>query len=118
MPWPVKDRDVVFRRIRSKDATTGAVEYKSTALPEDYPEQGGRIRMPYLQAIWRFTPLESGRTELYYQQHSEVGGHIPAWLVNKLAVNIPFDSLFNFRRLLMSANLGKSTEDRKTIPGA
>ncbi len=118
MPWPVKDRDVVFRRVRSKDLATGIVEYKSSALPEDYPKQGGRIRMPYLQAIWRLTPLEGGRTELYYQQHSEVGGHIPAWLVNKLAVNIPFDSLFNFRRLLKAADQEAIAGDGKTGQGA
>lgn len=100
MPWPVKDRDLVFRRIRSKDSVTGAVEYRTSSLTEDYPEQGGKIRMPYLKGLWRFTPLADGRTEIYYQQHSEVGGHIPAWLVNKLAVNIPFESLSDFRRLL------------------
>ncbi len=118
MPWPVKDRDVVFRRIRSKDPATGAVEYKSSALPKGYPEQSGKIRMPFLQAIWRLTPLEGGRTELYYQQHSEVGGHIPAWLVNKLAVNIPFDSLFNFRRLLKAADQEANAGDGKTGQGA
>jgi hypothetical protein len=100
MPWPVKDRDSVYRRIRSQDPATGAIEYKVSAVPNFYPEQKGRIRMPYLKGFWRFTPLQDGRTEVYYQQHSEVGGHIPAWLVNKLAVNIPFESLDNFRRIL------------------
>lgn len=104
MPWPVKDRDLVFRRIRSQDPATGAVvEYRLSALPEGYPEQAGKVRMPYLKGIWRFTPLAGGRTEIYYQQHSEVGGHIPAWLVNKLAVNIPFNSLSRFRQLLWKA---------------
>ena len=100
MPWPVKDRDLVFRRVRSKDPATGAVEYRTSSLPGVYPEQGGKVRMPYLKGLWRFTPLADGRTEMYYQQHSEVGGHIPAWLVNKLAVNIPFNSLSRFRQLL------------------
>jgi hypothetical protein len=99
MPWPVKDRDLVFRRIRSKDSATGAVEYRTSVAPKVFPRQKDKIRMPYLNGIWRFTPLKDGRTEMYYQQHSEVGGHIPAWLVNRLAVNIPFNSLANFRRL-------------------
>ncbi len=100
MPWPVKDRDLVFRRVRSKDLATGTVEYRTSSLSEVYPEQDGKVRMPYLKGLWRFTPLAGGRTEMYYQQHSEVGGHIPAWLVNKLAVNIPFNSLSRFRQLL------------------
>jgi hypothetical protein len=101
MPWPVKDRDLVFRRVRSRDPATGSVEYRTSSLSEVYPEQDGKVRMPYLKGLWRFTPLGDGRTEIYYQQHSEVGGHIPNWLVNKLAVNIPFNSLSRFRRLLL-----------------
>ena len=104
MPWPVTDRDVVFRRARAKDPVTGVVRYETSAVPYDYPEQPGKVRMPYLKGLWRFTPLANGRTEIYYQQHSEVGGHIPDWLVNKLAVNIPFNSLSHFRQLLVKKN--------------
>lgn len=102
MPWPVKNRDCVFRRVRSKNPDTGVVEYTLTALPDRYPKQKGRIRMPYLKSCWRFTPLGANRTEIYYQSHSEVGGHIPSWLVNKLAVNIPFNSLSGFRNKMLN----------------
>ncbi len=101
MPWPVQDRDLVFRRVRSTDPATGVVEYRSSSLPGIYPEQKGRVRMPFSKGFWRFTPLADGRTEIYYQQHGEVGGHIPAWLVNQLAVNIPFNSLSRLRQLLV-----------------
>ena len=104
MPWPVTDRDVVFRRVRVNDPVTGVVRYETSAVPHDYPEQPGKVRMPFLKGLWRFTPLAKGRTEIDYQQHSEVGGHIPDWLVNKLAVNIPFNSLSHFRQLLMKKN--------------
>lgn len=100
MPWPVKDRDAVFRRVRTKNPVTGAVQYKTSAVPEDYPRQKGKVRMPYMRGFWSFTPLEGGGTEVSYQEHSEAGGHIPDWLVNKLAVNIPFRSLTRFRELL------------------
>jgi len=97
MPWPTKDRDAVFRRVRTTDPATGATQYKTSALPEDYPKQKGKVRMPYMKGLWIFTPLAGGGTEVTYQEHSEVGGHIPDWLVNRLAVNIPFNSLGNFR---------------------
>ena len=100
LPWPVKDRDSVYRRVHSKDPATGGVEYKISALPELLPPQDGRIRTPMLKGLWRFTPLADSRTEIYYQQHADVGGHIPALLVNQLAVNIPFNSLKNFRKKL------------------
>lgn len=100
MPWPVKDRDAVFSRVRTKDPATGAVRYETSALPGDYPEQKGKVRMSAMKGLWSFTPVAGGGTEIIYQEHSEVGGHIPAWLVNKLAVNIPFNSLARFRELL------------------
>ena len=133
MPWPVKDRDLVFRRVRSApgfgqteyshggtkespvrsaDPVTQTVEYRTSSLPKDYPEQKGKVRMPYLKGLWRFTPLPGGRTEMYYQQHSEVGGHIPAWLVNKLSVNIPFNSLSRFRQLLHTPDAMDSVKAR------
>lgn len=100
MPWPVKDRDAVFRRIRTADPATGTVRYETSAMPQDYPEQKGKVRMPYMKGLWAFTPLAGGGTEVFYQEHSEVGGHIPDWLVNRLAVNVPFNSLARFRDLL------------------
>ena len=100
MPWPVSDRDMVFLRVRAKDAESGAVEYKNSAKPDAYPEQKKKVRMPYLKETWRFTPLEDGRTAMVYQSHSEVGGSIPAWLVNKLAVNTPYESLSDFREIV------------------
>ena len=100
MPWPVKDRDAVYRRVLTKDPATGAFQYKTSGVPEDYPEQKGKVRMPYMKGFWSFTPVAGGGTEVIYQEHSEVGGHIPDWLVNRLAVNIPFNSLASFRDLL------------------
>ncbi len=98
MPWPVKDRDSVYLR-EQKVSPDGVVEYFISALPDAAPPQGDRIRCPYLKGYWRFTPLKEGGTEVYYQQHGEVGGHIPAWLVNKLAVNIPYNTLRKFREV-------------------
>ncbi len=97
MPWPVKDRDGVYLRARTTDPATGAVEYRVTAEPERLPPVDGLVRMPMLKGLWRLTPLDANRTEVYYQQHSDAGGHIPAMIVNQLAVSIPFHTLKNFR---------------------
>ncbi len=99
-PWPVLPRDLVFRRLRSRDPVTGAVEYRSSSLKGVYPVQKGRVRMPSSRGLWRFTPRADGSTEIYYQQHGDVGGYVPAWLVNQFAVNIPFNTLSHFRQLL------------------
>ncbi len=99
-PWPVSERDAVFRRVKSVDPSTGVVTYKLTAVPEIFPRQKGKVRVPYLELVWRFTPLEQGRTEVYFQQHGEAGGYIPTFMVNALVIDTPFNSLKSFRELV------------------
>ena len=101
LPWPVSQRDTVFRRTKLVDAQ-GAVTYDLTALPDEIPRHKGRVRVPYLKTIWRFTALPDGSTEVYFQQHSDAGGFIPPMIVNKLVVDIPFHSLKNLRKLIFS----------------
>ena len=100
LAWPVSDRDCVFNQIKSLDSGSGAVSYTLCALPDDLPKQRGKIRVLSLNATWRFTPLKGGRTEIYFQQHRNPGGSIPALLVNKLSVEIPFNCLKNLRQMI------------------
>ena len=100
LPFPVAERDCVFRRVKSLDPVTGAITHELGALPERLPKEKGKIRVPYSKTMWRFTPLKDGKTEVYFQQHSNAGGSIPAFLANALVVDIPFHSLKNFRELV------------------
>lgn len=100
LPWPVAKRDVVFHQIKSLDAASGSVNYALTAVPEDLAPQKGKIRVPYLKSTWRFTPIDSTHTEVYFQQHSSTGGSIPAMITNALVLDIPFQSLKAFRKLI------------------
>ena len=103
LPWPVTERDCVFSRIKSLNSENGAVSYIISALPQKFPEQKGKIRVLSINSIWRFTPLKDGRTEIYFQQHSNPGGSIPSFLVNKLSVEIPYNSLKDLRKMLKDA---------------
>ena len=100
LPGPVAERDAVFRRLKSVDPLTGTVTYELTALPEEFPRQKGKIRVPYLKTLWRFTPLKEEQTEIYFQQHSDAGGSLPAFLANALVVDIPLKSLKKFKKLV------------------
>ena len=100
LPWPVASRDFVFRRTKSVDPSNGTISYTLTALPDRLPEVKGIIRVKSIESIWRFKSLSQGKTELFFQQHTDPVGSIPASIVNKLAVQTPFYSLKNFRRIL------------------
>ena len=100
LPWPIAERDCVYSWVKYIDPVSGQVSYVLSAISGKFPEQKGKIRVVYLHSIWRFTPLKDGRTEVYFQQHSNPGGSIPSFLVNKLSVEIPFNTLKNLRKMI------------------
>ena len=100
LPWPVAPRDFVFRRTKSEDPANGTISYSLTALPNRLPMVKGMIRVKSIESVWRFTPLPNGQTEVYFQQHTDPAGSIPSSIVNKRAVQTPYNSLKNFRKLL------------------
>lgn len=104
MPWPVADRDVVYHRVRQKDAATGAVTYSLTNLKDAYPEKKAGVRLASLNGKWRFSLAEGNRVEILYEQHVDPGGNLPTWLVNRLVVEIPFDTLKEFKAFLQHKN--------------
>jgi hypothetical protein len=99
MPKPLRERDIAYRRLRSVDAASGVVEYRIKALNDFFPKVRHKIRMPSIDVYWRLNGTPEGKTEIYYEQHVEVGGLLPAWVVNAMSVEVPFKTLTGLRRL-------------------
>ncbi len=97
-PWPVADRDAVVLTRASRDPATGVVRVESHAAPALIPERKGRVRVRRVDSLWTLTPLGPARTEVRYQVHSDPGGSLPAWLVNAMVTDQPFNTLRNLRR--------------------
>jgi START domain len=100
LPWPVAARDFVFRRTRSEEQASGIITYTLTALPDRLPPVKGMIRVRSIESIWRFKSLSNGRTELFFQQHTDPAGSVPSSIINQLAAQTPYNTLKNFRKLL------------------
>lgn len=100
LPWPVAARDFVFRRTRTEDPASGIISYSLTALPDRLPLVKGMIRVQSIESIWRFKSLPNGQTEVYFQQHTDPAGSVPVSIINQLAVQTPFNSLKNFRKII------------------
>ena len=103
-PGRLKTRDAVFRRSKLIDEKDQSISYSIQALPELLPVKKDKIRVLMIRSIWRFTPLPDGKTEIYFQQHCNPGGSIPAFLVNGQAVDTAFNSLKNLRQLIMETH--------------
>ena len=79
----VKDRDTVLRFTRSFSTATGVYEMSSRAVPEEGPPEGnGYVRVRTSQAHWTLAPANDGGTELTYTLRTDMGGLVPAWIVN------------------------------------
>jgi hypothetical protein len=98
LPWPLADRDGIYRRVKTSDG--GAVVYELHSENDIYPPQKGRVRVAYLDAEWRFTPRPDGATTVYYRMHTAAGGLLPAGIVNRFTVSLPFNTLRKLRALL------------------
>jgi len=99
-PWPVADRDSYSHHKKVIDPKTKSVSFLITDYSQNYPLEEGRVRITEQWGMWRFTPLDNGIVELYYQQYVDIGGSIPKWLVNQTIASVPYHSLKNFRKLI------------------
>lgn len=96
-PWPVSDRDAVALNEISQNDSTFVVTVNISGIPDLIPLKPGLVRVKKIKGFWRFSPLENGIVEVVYQVHNEPGGKIPAWLVNSIVVDQPFQTLLKMR---------------------
>ena len=96
-PWPVADRDAVYRFRYSQASSSKMVTIEMDGLPDLIPEESGRVRIPRAGGFYRFTPMGDGRVRVVFQLQVEPGGNIPAWLVNWRIVDGPFKTLKRLR---------------------
>ncbi len=99
-PWPVSDRDNVFRSETTIDPTTGQVAIRVSAAPDYHPEQPERVRVRRALGLWLLEPVGAEQTKVTFSMHLEPGGGVPQWLINAQVVETPFDALTNLRAAL------------------
>lgn len=97
-PWPVSDRDNVWRSVLRRSEDSGRVEIELTAAPDKVPERDGRVRVRQARGAWLLEPVGPDRTRVTFLMHLEPGGGIPDWLINSRVVETPFEALTNLRR--------------------
>jgi len=96
-PWPVADRDAVVRSKFSFDQEQGVARVETHAEPDYIPQRSGVVRIRKVDSSWTVTRLPENAIEVRYQVHSEPGGSLPAWLVNRIIFEQPFETLLNLR---------------------
>lgn len=96
-PWPVKDRDGVFKLSMSQHHGTKAVRIKIKVLNNIKPLDDDYVRLKKADGYWLLYPLDHNHVEVTYQMHADPGGSIPDWVVNAFIVDGPLDDMANLR---------------------
>ncbi len=93
LPWPVSDRDLVIQSIKTKD---NGLRYDMTAIQGKIDEKSGFVRMVNAYGSWQFIP-EKDKVKIVYQFYGDPAGSIPAWMINMMLVDGPFETLMKLR---------------------
>jgi len=79
----LKDRDVTLRVTRHVDPATGVCEVTAVSTADDGPPpRPDHVRVRTNASRWRLVPAPGGGTDLTYTIRTDVGGFVPAWIVN------------------------------------
>ena len=99
-PWPVADRDIIIHAVLTQDTLTKIIHINVEGLPDYLEKNEGIVRLPYLKSSWEFVPLSAGKTRIRLQILTDIGGEVPAWLVNMVKEKAPLNTLMQMRKEL------------------
>ena len=95
--WPAANRDVVVRSNSMHDWANGHVVIKLNKTPYKYPYKKGVQRMTEFKAKYDFQYITRTRTRVIYTSLADIGGRIPAGLVNATNKKLTAKTIINLR---------------------
>ena len=100
----VADRDVIMRLRREVEPERGVYRlvWREVEGEGPLPEEGV-VRMPLSRGVWTFEPLPGSRSRVVFENHAELGGSIPAWIINPLMTGTIKSNLDGLRQELTAA---------------
>ncbi len=90
----------------------------NSANKKAVPFKKGMVRVQTMSGYWEFMPVvsggeNSGKVKVTYELSLDPGGNLPKWLVNTLAVDLPFHTLKNLRQPFASGKMSAPSIDIK-----
>jgi len=102
VPWPSTDRDVVSRLQISQDKKTKIVTLVSDIVNGLIPEFKDLVRVVDFHSKYILTPKPDGSVDIDYELGTNPGGEVPAWLVNMVIVNAPYQTQEKLNELVLN----------------
>ncbi len=96
-PWPVDNRDFVVNIKIHQNKKTKVITINSYAMGNYIPVFPGYVRIMKFDGSWVITPQNDGTVEIEYQLLVDPGGYVPAWVVNMVVIEGPFETMTNIK---------------------
>lgn len=100
MPWPVADREFVWKRTVVFDAARKTVKVSYQSIEDArYPVTEDYVRATDFGSSFTFTALPDGKTKVDAVAMVNPEGSLPLWLFNSVQKGWPRESLTGLRRV-------------------
>ena len=100
MPWPVSDRDVVFRADVKFLPDAGRMDVSLTSVADSgVPPAEGYVRMAGFEGRMELACLGPGRSRVRFTMWADPAGSLPAMAVNAGAADVPYETLLGLMEM-------------------
>ena len=108
-PWPVSNRDLVIHLKMNQDPKTKVTTITANSVPDFCPRKEDIVRVPFSTSQWTIVQEAPSKLSIEYSIEIDPGGSVPAWLVNMVAAQAPYESFKNLRDKIQFRNYKKET---------
>jgi hypothetical protein len=107
-PWPVSNRDLIVHLKIEQDPITKNLIFTANGIPDYIPVKEGITRVPMSKSTWAVEPLSSTKLRVEYTMNIDPSGSVPAWMVNMVCAEGPFESFYTLRNKIKERNYTKA----------
>lgn len=100
IPFPARDRDIVFDNVLSYDATRKILSIDIQCIPDKYETNGRLIRITNCDGGWEIQDIGNGQVSVKHNMIVDPAGFAPAFIVNAKTIDDPIKTLKSMREHL------------------
>lgn len=101
-PWPVSNRDLILRQKLALNTSTKALTVTLESIADYLPTVKNVVRVPASYSKITLTPIGNSKLKVEYFIEVDPGGQMPAWVVNLVSTQAPYETFKNLMDRLES----------------
>jgi START domain-containing protein len=99
-PWPVSNRDMILHLKLQMNEQRDALTVTLESIADYLPEVNDVVRIPKSYSTMTLTANQNSGLNVEYFIQVDPGGQIPAWVVNLVSTQAPYETFRNLRNRL------------------